>query len=136
MPNKTHALEWIQKAQHDLRGARILYEAGHYTDTISYVLQQSLEKLLKSFLAHNNGPIPKSHNLIELYELLGGEIELEEGQLRLLAIATTYSTKQRYPSPHKFLPSYEEIHEVLQFAEELFVRVCKILDIDPAEVKQ
>ena len=44
MANKVYASEWLQKAQHDLKGAKILYASDHYTDTIAYVLHQALEK--------------------------------------------------------------------------------------------
>ena len=54
MSNKQSAKEWLEKSYHDLNGAIILFEAKHYTDTIGYVLQQSLEKLLKSILAYDN----------------------------------------------------------------------------------
>jgi len=45
MPNKLSSKEWLKKAFHDLNGAIILFEAQHYTDTIGYILQQSLELL-------------------------------------------------------------------------------------------
>ena len=54
MANKVYAIEWLQKALHDLTGARILYESDHYTDTTAYVLHQALEKTLKSTYAYHN----------------------------------------------------------------------------------
>ena len=45
MANKTHATEWLEKAYHDLDSARLLFEAGHFTDT-RYLLHQSIEKSL------------------------------------------------------------------------------------------
>lgn len=36
--NKTAATEWLAHSYHDLNGAILLYEASHFTDTISYVL--------------------------------------------------------------------------------------------------
>lgn len=35
--NKTAATEWLAHSYHDLNGAILLYEASHFTDTISYV---------------------------------------------------------------------------------------------------
>jgi len=46
MANKVYAAEWLQKALHDLTGAKILYESDHYTDTTAYVLHQAIEKHL------------------------------------------------------------------------------------------
>ena len=34
MPNKKIALEWLEKAWHDLESARILIDADHFTDVI------------------------------------------------------------------------------------------------------
>lgn len=134
--NRTAAIEWLRIAYHDLKSAQILFEANHYTDSIGNDLQQSLEKTLKAIIAHQNQRIPKSHDLLEICEYIAGCISLEESQIVLLAKATEYHKEDRYPNPNYSLPPREEIREVLQFTEELFVKVCKTLDIDPAEVKQ
>ncbi|MEA3352217.1 MAG: hypothetical protein U9Q33_00170 [Campylobacterota bacterium] len=42
--NKTSAKEWLKHAHHDLDGPTLLYKEDHFTDTISYVVHQSLEK--------------------------------------------------------------------------------------------
>ena len=133
MANKQSAAEWLMKAYHDLSSARVLYAAEHYTDTIASALQQALEKSLKSFWAYDNKPIKKTHNLIDVYELVTNRIQLKESQVRILAIATTYYIQDRYPSPVD-LPPREQIKEVLDFAEVLFSRICQILDIKEHDV--
>ena len=130
MANKPHAIEWVEKSYHDLDSAKILYEAGHFTDTIGYILHQSIEKLYKSCLAYENVAIVKTHNLVELNELVEGWMGLEDAEIHLLAIATTYHTKQRYPSPHKRLPPREEIKEILDLNIQLFTTVCQKLGIE------
>jgi HEPN domain-containing protein len=136
MANKTHATEWLEKSYHDLDSAKILFEAGHFTDTIGYILHQSIEKIFKSCLAYKNVPIVKTHNLIELNEFLDDLVDLSEDEIDLLAIATTYHTKQRYPSPHKRLPSKEEIKAILDFTVVLMDAICKKLNIDSNEIKK
>lgn len=130
MANKTYATEWLEKAYHDLDSAMILFNAGHYTDTIGYILHQSIEKIFKSLLAYENKPILKTHNLVELHELLTEHMELPEDEIILLGIATTYNTQQRYPTPHKRLPPREEIARILALSQKLLDRVCRLLDID------
>jgi len=44
--------------------------------------------------------------------------------------ATNYYKEDRYPNPNYCLPSRDEINEVLDFTEKLFVRVCNILNIN------
>ena len=134
MPNKQSTKERLKKSYHDLEGAIILFNSNHYTDTIGYILQQSLEKLLKSILAYENRKINKTHNLVELYESISGKLKLDENDIKNLAIATTYNIKVRYPTPHKKMPKQEEIKEVLDFTEKLFDKVCGILEIDKKEV--
>ena len=133
MANKQNAIEWLKKGYHDLSSARLLYAADHYTDTIANDLQQAIEKILKSFLAYENREIKRTHNLIEVYELVTRHIQIEEHHVRILAIATTYHAKDRYPGPVD-LPPREQVKEVLDFGEALFSKVCGILDIDEKDI--
>ena len=134
MANKPHAKEWLEKAYHDLDSANILFISGHYTDTIGYIYHQSIEKIYKAIIAFENNPILKTHNLIELNEILEGCFNLNEYELMILSLVTTYHTKQRYPSIHKTLPSKEEIIKVKELAIYLFDKVCDILEINKEEI--
>ncbi len=136
MSNKSHAIEWLEKSYHDLDSAKVLFEAGHYTDTIGYILHQSIEKNFKSYLAYKNVPIAKTHNLIELYELLESNLDLNDDEIEFIAIATTYHMKQRYPSPHKRLPLKEEIKSILDFTIILMESACQQLEISIDDIKK
>ena len=76
---------------------KILYEANHYTDSIGNDLQQSIEKILKSILAVENKKIPKSHDLLEVYESINDKIKFEDDEFLILAKATEYHKEDRYP---------------------------------------
>ena len=134
MVNKNYAKEWLKKAYHDLDSANILFLSGHYTNTIGYLYHQSIEKSFKSIIAFQNNPIQKTHNLIELNELLSEYFKFNEDELMILSIVTTYHTKQRYPSIHKTLPSKEEISKVKDFALYLFNKISEILKIKEDEL--
>jgi len=134
MDNKTYAKEWLQKAYHDLDSANILFVSGHYTDTIGYLYHQSIEKIYKSIIAFANEPIEKTHNLIELNELTGEFFNLNEDELIVLGIITTYHTKQRYPTMDKKLPTKEEINKAKDLAIFLFDTVCNQLNITKSEI--
>jgi HEPN domain-containing protein len=129
MPNKPYAGQWLMKAYHDLSSARILYDVDHFTDTIGLNLQQAFEKTLKAFLAYENKRINKTHNLIEIYELVSEHLQLDESDIKLLGIATNYFTHERYPTVNAELPSRDEIKVMLVFAEEMFEKVCSMLEI-------
>jgi len=132
--NETSAKEWLVKAWHDLSGAKILYEANHYTDTIAVELHYAVEKALKSFLAYENKKIPKTHDLIDIYGLIKNWIDLDEYE-DLLDQITKYHIEESYPAFNRHLPSRDEIKEVLDFTMKLFDNVCQILNIDQKEVK-
>ena len=134
MPNKIYAQEWIAFALKNLKTAQLLYEVHHYEDIIGIELQQAMEKMLKSLLAYENRKIPKSHKLLELI-VQADQLDFSDEELILLETATNYYRIDRYPNPNYRLPSREEIAEVLDFAETLFGRVCKRLDIDENKIK-
>jgi len=136
MPNKSLAGEWLKKAYHDLRSAQILYDAGHFTDTIGSDLQQAMEKSLKAFLAYENKKIKRTHDLVDIYKLVESYIQFDEAQIKILAIATDYYTEDKYPVADCMLPERKEIKEVLDFAEALFARVCHRLNMDEAALKE
>jgi HEPN domain-containing protein len=133
MPNKTSAIEWLKISYHELSAAKVLYDARHYTDSIGTLLQQSIEKSLKSLLANENKKIIRSHDLIEVYSKVSNQINLDE-DLEFLEMATEYYKEDRYPNPNYELPTYKEIKEVLDFAQKLFSRVCELLEIDKDEI--
>jgi len=128
--NKTSAKEWLRIAYHDLKSAIILFEANHFTDSIGSDLQQSLEKILKSIIASQNEKIPKSHDLLEIYEYVSSSLKIDESEIILLIKATEYYKEDRYPNPSYSLPSRDEIEELLEFTQELFDKVCAILETE------
>lgn len=66
MKNSILANEWFEKGRHDLEGAEILLKADHFTDTICFLIQQSIEKYLKGYLVANKIKPEKTHNLARL----------------------------------------------------------------------
>jgi len=134
MSNKTSAKEWLTIAYHDLKSAQILFENDHYTDSIGNDLQQAVEKILKSLIAYDNKQIKKSHDLVEVYNIVGNKIQFDNKEMEYLEKATTYSEEDRYPNSNYSLPPKEDIREILEFTKILFRKVCKILDVDKDEV--
>jgi len=132
--NREAAIEWLRLASHNLRGAEILYEAGHYTDTIGCELQQAIEKVLKAIPAYRNEKILRTHDLYRLFTELD-IVELTEEEEDLLALATQYLKEERYPNPNYELPPREEIAQVLRFAEKLYGKICDEIGIDPNEIE-
>ena len=131
--NETSAKEWLEKAWHNLSTAQLLYKVEHYTDIIAVELHYCCEKSLKAFLAYENKKIPKTHDLSDIYELVKNYINLDD-HLDLLEQITKYHIEESYPAFHRELPSRDEIKEALIFTQDLFDKVCSILDIDKKEL--
>ena len=132
--NKTAASEWLNKAWHHFSSGRVLYKANHYTDTIGIDLHYSVEIILKSLLAYENKKIPKTHDLIEVSKLIENYLSFDDHEIDLLIIVSEYHIMESYPASNRSLPTRTEIKEVMVFAQELFNKVCKILNIDKLEV--
>ncbi len=133
--NETSAKEWLTKAWHHFSSGRLLYEADHYTDVIAVDFHYAVEVALKSILALQNKKIVKTHDLIEISELIQDYIEFDLEDTKLLILISTYHLRGSYPPRDRKMPSREELKDVLEFTETLFQDVCKRLNIKESEVK-
>lgn len=89
---------WVEKAEHDLRNAEYVLTLREDcpTDTVCFHCQQCAEKYLKAILVYRGVAFPKTHDLVLLVNLLGGEsgLALQTGQIQPL---NRYSIEARYP---------------------------------------
>ncbi len=127
MPNKPAAEEWLLFAEHDLTAAEMLHNAGHFSDTISFLLQQSLEKSLKSLLAYQNRKIRKSHDLMEIFSETQQTLKLTDEELDILDIATAYYLENRYPHANYQLPEEAEIKHVIKYSRIILQKIRNII---------
>ncbi len=71
--------EWIEKADHDLGSAKIIYlHLSDYFDTIAFHCQQAVEKYFKAILIYYKIDFIKSHDLVYLLDLLSRKLEIDE----------------------------------------------------------
>lgn len=132
--NKTSAREWVVKAWHHFSSGKLLYDANHYTDVIAVDFHYAIEVLLKSFLAYENKKIVKTHDLIEISELISDHIKFDLDEKKLLILVSTYHTRGSYPPKDRKMPHRDELKIVLDFTQKLFDRVCEVLNIDKHEL--
>lgn len=60
---------WIQKAEHDLGTAILIFNnIPEYYDTLGFHCQQAVEKFLKAYLTKNNIEFKPRHNLSYLLD--------------------------------------------------------------------
>lgn len=135
MANKQAAKEWLVKAWHHISTANLLFSVDHYTDIIGVEAHYGIEITLKALIIHENKPLKKTHELYDIYNLVNNQITLDDSHIRLLVVATQYHILEAYPAPERTLPKHEDIEEVVLFTNELFEKVCKLLDISIDEIK-
>ena len=128
MPNKTYAKEWLEFAKRNQETAEILFEKDHYTDIIAIEIHQTIEKIFKTVLAYNGVRIPKTHDLIKLFELCNKYIELPEELFDDLLVISDYYETERYPVPKYNMPDKSEIENKLAIAVNLFEKVKSFIN--------
>ena len=110
--------EWIEKAEHDLGSAKIIYlHLPDYFDTIAFHCQQAVEKYIKAILVFYNVEFQRSHDLVYLLELLSRKIEIDESRFRKAFTLNNFGVQIRYPNKIIKLTK-EELETAIQISEE------------------
>ena len=110
--------QWIEKADHDLGSAKIIYlHLPDYFDTIAFHCQQAVEKYIKAILVFYNVEFQRSHDLVYLLELLSRKIEIDESRFRKAFTLNNFGVQIRYPNKIIKLTK-EELETAIQISEE------------------
>jgi HEPN domain-containing protein len=119
--------KWLEKADHDLGSAKIIYlHLPDYVDTIAFHCQQAVEKYLKASLIFYQIDFIRSHDLVYLLELLAVKIEIENSTFKKAFLLSNYAVQIRYPDKVIKL-SREEIESAISISEEFRSFVLKIV---------
>jgi len=86
---------WVERSQYDLETAKIMLDTGRYL-YVAYMCQQSIEKILKALIAHQNKDNYPIHNLNRLAEIADIRKELTPETFNFLAELTPYHIEARY----------------------------------------
>lgn len=122
--------EWIEKADHDLGSAKIIYlHLPEYFDTIAFHCQQSVEKYLKAILLFYQIEFLRSHDLIYLLELLSRRIEIDESKFKKAFLLNNFGVQIRYPNKIIRLTK-EELETAIQISEEFRAFSLNIIGIN------
>ena len=91
--------EWIDKAEEDFEVAGVLAKSktGRFSNTICNHCQQCTEKYLKAVLQENSLPVPRTHDLVALLDLVVPVIPMLEASRGACQELTRYATIFRYP---------------------------------------
>ena len=109
---------WIRYAQDDWQDSQILAGAGGNPRSICFHVQQSIEKLFKAELMRLQSPVPKTHNLKELSDLLHQADEGWSAETMGLNRLSLAAVDFRYPDPSE--PEQElDLALIVQIAADL-----------------
>jgi HEPN domain-containing protein len=90
--------EWVKKAEDDYCAVEHLARAAKpFHDQVCFHSQQSAEKYLKALLQEHNLPVPRTHDLVRLLELLRGPFPVLVPLRRGLKVLTDHAVDSRYP---------------------------------------
>ena len=129
MQNKKDiAMEWFDRAKHDIKAAKILFEEGEYTDSLSSLIQQAVEKYLKGFLIFKGWNLRKIHDIEELITEASRYVPSLKKYLDFSRKLTAYYMEDRYPPGPVTNYSEEEIKQSIDEAEKLIVKILKEID--------
>jgi len=135
---------WFESAKMDLDSINLLLEEDHLTSPASFHAQQAVEKCFKAVLEQYKHKIEKTHNLINLYEVVKEYIDIEADTDILITLNDLY-LDTRYPGNLGLLPrgkpSKEDALQFYNFAKKIYNDVhrflkAKIEDDDADELKE
>ena len=124
--NQKHIKDWIDKADHDIGSAKLIYaHIPEYFDTIAFHCQQAVEKYIKSALIFYEIEFLRSHDLVYLLDLLSQKIEIDEVTYNMAITLNAFSVQIRYPNSIVFL-TIEELEYSISVAQYFRVYALKI----------
>jgi HEPN domain-containing protein len=91
------AAHWLRHAQSDLALAGVEPPSGVVLEHLLFHAQQAAEKALKAVLVARGQPVPRTHNLARLMEMLGGKGVLPDLVLAAASLSA-YAVVTRYPA--------------------------------------
>jgi HEPN domain-containing protein len=116
---------WMQKADSDrLNADRTTQTSGPY-DTACFHTQQAVEKYLKAVLANAGSPIPRTHDLEDIYNLclaVAPALVLDRIELSIL---TPYAVQLRYDMG--FWPDQASAQQALAVTDRVRAAVLSVL---------
>lgn len=115
--------DWIEKAQRDLKSAKILKEHDCGNDMVAFHCQQAVEKSLKAYLIMNGEGIVSGHSLIYLCKLSEKHNTEFRKYIKDCGFLNQYYIETRYPADTPLIVSDYETDECIKIADEIYKTV-------------
>jgi HEPN domain-containing protein len=111
--------QWIEKAEEDFTNAEytLTLQDNCPLSTVCFHSQQCVEKYLKALLIGHSLPVPKSHDLLELYHRI--PLDHRPGlSEEWLAVLNRYAVETRYPGDWDII-SRREAEDAFRLAHDI-----------------
>jgi HEPN domain-containing protein len=110
---------WLSSAEMDLENIRVIIDNEFLTPVSCFHAQQCVEKSFKAMLEHHAIRIPKTHDLLRLYNPVD-EFISKEVDMKLLQKLNDVYVDTRYPGDLGLMPdgkpTVEEARQFYDFA--------------------
>lgn len=125
--------EWLEYAEHDLYAAKLLIESPKPPfEVIAYHCQQSAEKSIKALLIEHGEPLPRTHDMGVLCELVSDFYNGFTNYMEDCDRLTPYGVITRYPGSPLTVDK-EHVSQALNTAEKIQELVNKYLSKHTAQ---
>src|SRR4030066_596155 len=117
---------WLDRVAYDIDTAKAMLQTGRLIYAI-FMCQQTLEKLFKALLAHEEKEIVPIHNLRRLAEQASVIQELDDSTLMKLDFLSSYYINARYKEDLQQLSkgiTGPMVQDFIQFSEGLITWLC------------
>jgi len=111
--------DWLEKADRDIKSARVLKQNDCGNDVVAFHSQQAIEKSLKGFLLKQIGRVIEGHSLIYLCKEASIYSVDFKKHLKDCAFVNQYYIETRYPADVQLIVSDEEAEECISIAKEI-----------------
>lgn len=112
--------DWIEKAERDIKSAKILKEHECGNDVVVFHLQQAVEKSLKAYLISKGEGIVSGHSLIYLCKVSEKHNSDFKKYIKDCGFLNQYYIETRYPADNPLIVSDYEAEECVKIAEEIY----------------
>ena len=130
------ALAWLKASYSDLVVIEEIVHNDYLSHMVAFHSQQSIEKSFKAILELHKNRVPRKHDLLLLKDLVAEYIDVDNEDI--LEDLNELYIDSRYPNSFGILPqgkpTLENAKEFYAFANDIFDKVCEILNVKKEDV--
>jgi len=120
--------DWLDKAERDIKSAKVLKEHDCGNDVVAFHCQQSVEKAMKAYLIIKNQGIVSTHSLIYLCKLCEVHEKNFKRYIKDCGFLNQYYIETRYPADEPLIVSEYEADECIKITVEIYDLIIGLIN--------